>query len=190
MRRCWIVALGFVFLPTAVLTQEKGSKAVPAVLKFQMKDIDGKTVDLAKYQGKVILFVNVASECGYTDQYKPLQALHAKYAKDGLAILGIPCNDFGGQEPGTEKQIKEFCSTKYNVTFDLFAKVGITKDPAPLYRFLISKETNPKFAGPVRWNFEKFLVGRDGTVVARFASDVDPEGDAFVQAIRKELEKK
>jgi glutathione peroxidase len=170
--------------------QEKKGAKVPPVLQFEMKDIDGRKVDLARYKGKVILIVNVASECGYTPQYKALQALYAKHAKDGLVVLGVPCNDFGEQEPGTDAQVKDFACKTYKVEFDLFSKVKVLgNDAAPLYKFLQSKETNPKFAGPVRWNFEKFLVARDGTVVGRFASDVDPEGTDFVGAIERELKK-
>jgi glutathione peroxidase len=175
--------------PASLFAQEGGSK-VSGPLQFKVKSIDGKDVDLAKYKGKVVLIVNVASECGYTPQYKGLQALHAKFGKDGLAILGFPCNDFGAQEPGSEKQIKSFCEKNYGVTFDMFAKVNITKDPSPLYKHLTSKSTNPNHAGPMRWNFEKFLIGRDGAVIARFASDVDPEGEDFEKAIREALAKK
>lgn len=172
-------------------TSVAGEKKSPPALNFKVKNIDGKIIDLSRYQGKVVLIVNVASECGYTPQYKQLQALHAKHAKDGLAILGFPCNDFGGQEPGDERTIKKFCSSNYGVEFDLFAKVKITgKEAAPLYKFLQSKETNPRHSGKVGWNFEKFLLGRDGQVVGRFASDVDPEGEAFVGAIVRELKKK
>jgi glutathione peroxidase len=171
---------------------EKGSKKVAPVLQFKMQSIDGKTVDLARYQGKVVLIVNVASECGYTPQYKGLQALHAKHAKEGLVILGVPSNDYGAQEPGTNAQIAQFCSKNYGVTFDMLAKVGVAegKDQSPLYKYLTSKQSNPKHGGPVRWNFEKFLIGRDGSIVARFEADVDPESDEFKQAIRTELEKK
>jgi glutathione peroxidase len=138
----------------------------------------------------VVLIVNVASECGYTPQYKGLQALHTKFSKEGLAILGFPCNDFGGQEPETEKKIKAFCEKNYGVTFDLFAKVNIAKDAHPLFKHLTSKQTNPDHAGPVRWNFEKFLIGRDGAVIARFASDVDPEGEDFEKALKRALAQK
>jgi len=167
---------------------EKGGKKVAPILSFTMKGIDGKNVDLARYQGKVLLIVNVASECGYTSQYEQLQALHKKYADKGLAVLGIPCNDFGGQEPGTEAEIKTFCTKKYGVTFDLFSKIRIEgKEAAPLYRFLTSKDTNPKFGGKVTWNFEKFLVGRDGSVVARFASDAELGSPEFVATLEKAL---
>ena len=186
----WAAAL----LPLAVLTAlapagEKGGKKVPGVLAFKMTSLDGKTVDLAKYQGKVVLFVNVASECGFTPQYEDLQALHAKFAKEGLAVVGVPCNDFGSQEPGTNAQIAEFCKKNYGVTFDMLAKVHVKgKEQCPLYKHLTSKETNPDFAGPVRWNFEKFLVGRNGQVVARYASDAD--FGAITQAVRRELDRK
>jgi glutathione peroxidase len=168
----------------------KGDGKVPPVLQFEMKDIDGKKVDLAKYKGKVVLIVNVASECGYTPQYKPLQALYAKHAKDGLVILGFPCNDFGEQEPGDNAKVKAFACDNYKVKFDLFSKVKIVGDDAcPLYKFLTSKNTNPKFPGPVQWNFEKFLIGRDGSIVDRFESKIDPEGAEFVGAIERELKK-
>ncbi|MCS7045139.1 MAG: glutathione peroxidase [Gemmataceae bacterium] len=185
---------GVVVLSMAVASPsnaQEGTNKVNGPLQFKAKSIDGKEVDLAKYRGKVVLIVNVASECGYTPQYKGLQALHAKYAKDGLAILGFPCNDFGKQEPGNEKQIKAFCEKNYGVQFDLFAKVAIVGDDAhPLFKFLTSKTTNPKYGGPVRWNFEKFLIGRDGSIIARFASDVDPESEEFEKALRQALAQK
>lgn len=159
-----------------------------AALQFKAKSIDGAEVDLAKYAGKVLLVVNVASECGYTPQYQGLQKLHEKYANDGLRILAFPCNDFGAQEPGTEAEIKAFCIKNYGVTFDLFSKIRIAgPDAHPLYRFLTSKKTNPKHGGAVEWNFEKFLIGRDGTVLARFAADVEPESDEVQEAIRRAL---
>ena len=184
-----LVCLG----PTApaALAQQGGAN-VPAVLKFKMTGLDGKEVDLAKYKGKVVLFVNVASECGYTPQYAPLQKLHEKYAKEGLVIVGVPSNDYGGQEPGTNAEIAQFCKKEYGVTFDMMGKVGVAKGPnqAPLYKFLTEKATNPKFAGPVRWNFEKFLVGRDGAVIGRFASDVDPASAEFEATIKNALQQK
>jgi glutathione peroxidase len=170
---------------------QKGGKKVAPVLNFKMTGLDGKAVDLTQFQGKVVLFVNVASECGYTPQYQGLQALYKKYAKDGLVIVGVPSNDFGQQEPGSNQEIAEFCKKNYGVEFPMLAKVVVKGDgQAPLYKFLTSKETNPKLAGPVRWNFEKFLIGRDGAVVARFASDVEPESEDFERALRNELAKK
>jgi glutathione peroxidase len=161
-----------------------------SIYQFQLTTIDGQKIDLAKYKGKVLVIVNVASECGYTDQYKALQALHAKYGKDGLAILAFPCNDFGGQEPGNEAKIKDFAKKNYGVEFDLFSKIKIGKDPAPLYKFLTSKDANPTKPGDVKWNFEKFIIGRDGTIAARFLSDVEPDSKEFLDLLRKELEKK
>jgi glutathione peroxidase len=175
---------------TMVHAQSAGDKKT-SIYSFQATTIDGQKIDLAKYKGKVVLIVNVASECGYTDQYKALQALHAKYAKDGLAILAFPCNDFGAQEPGDEAAIKKFTKKSYGVEFDLFSKVKILgKDAAPLYQFLTSKDANPKHAGKVEWNFVKFIVDRNGVVVARFAADVEPDSTDFTDALRKELNKK
>jgi glutathione peroxidase len=138
----------------------------------------------------VILLVNVASKCGLTPQYKQLEALHEKYGSDGLVILGVPSNDFGRQEPGTPEQIRSFCDKNYGVKFDLLEKVPVNgEEAAPLYKFLTSKETNPKFAGPIRWNFTKFLISRDGQVVARFEPPVKPDSPPVVKAIEKELKK-
>jgi glutathione peroxidase len=174
--------------PTMLHAQDAKNTSIH---QFQVTTIDGQKVDLAKYKGKVLLIVNVASECGYTDQYKAMQALHAKYAKDGLAILAFPCNDFGAQEPGNEAAIKTFVKKNYGVEFDLFSKIKILgKDAAPLYQFLTSKDTNPKHAGNVEWNFVKFIIGRDGAIAARFAADVEPDSNDLTEALKKELNKK
>jgi glutathione peroxidase len=170
---------------------EKGGGKVSAALNFKMAGIDGKEVDLAQYQGKVVLIVNVASQCGYTPQYETLQAIYAKHAKEGLVIVGVPCNQFGKQEPGTEKEIVEFCTSTYGVTFPMLAKVDVNgKNACPLYKHLTGKDTNAKFAGNITWNFEKFLIGRNGEVVSRFAPKIDPASEAFQKAIRDELSKK
>ena len=170
---------------------KKADKKVPAVLNFTMKSLDGKDVELSKYQGKVVLIVNVASKCGYTPQYKGLQALHDKYAKDGLVVLGVPANDFGKQEPGTNAEIAKFCEEKYNVKFDMLAKVVVKGEgQCDLYKFLTSKDTDPKFAGEIGWNFTKFLISRDGEVVNRFDSKVEPQADDMTKAIEAELKKK
>lgn len=166
-------------------------KKVPAVLNFKMNKLDGKPVDLADYKGKVVLFVNVASACGYTKQYKELEALHEKYGKEGLAIIGVPANEFGAQEPGTSLEIAEFCRKEYGVRFDILEKVVVKGEGiCPLYKHLTSKETDPKFAGDVKWNFEKFLISRDGEIVNRFVSAVKPDSDELVNAIKAELAKK
>jgi glutathione peroxidase len=168
--------------------QQKTGGAKKSIYDFQVTTIDGQKVDLAKYKGKVLLIVNVASECGYTDQYKALQALHTKYAKDGLAILAFPCNDFGQQEPGDEAAIKKFAKNSYGVEFDLFSKVKILgKDAAPLYQFLTTKAAK---TGDVKWNFEKFIIGRDGAIIARIMADVEPDSQDVVDLLRKELNKK
>jgi glutathione peroxidase len=158
------------------------------VLQFTMKSLTGENVDLAQYQGKVLLIVNVASECGYTPQYKGLQALYNQYAPDGLEVLGFPCNQFGQQEPGTADQIAAFCTRRYGVTFPMFEKVDVNgKNQCGLYKTLTSQETNAPYAGPIQWNFEKFLVARDGAVVARFRSSVAPESKTLIEAIEQEL---
>lgn len=154
-----------------------------------LKDIDGKETTLKPHQGKVMLIVNVASKCGNTKQYKELQALHEEFAKEGLAVLAFPSNDFGGQEPGTNEQIKEFCSTKYNVTFPIYDKVVVKgADKHPLYEELSGKES--PFPGDVKWNFGKFLVDRDGKVIARFEPKTKPDDVTVTTAIKDALAKK
>jgi glutathione peroxidase len=165
---------------------------VEGPLSVTMQTLEGKEVNLAKkYKGQVVLLVNVASKCGLTPQYKPLQAMHAKYGEEGLAIVGVPCNQFGGQEPGSAKEISEFCQANYGVKFDMLGKVDVNGEKAaPLYKFLTSKEMNPKFAGPITWNFEKFLFNRDGQLIARFAPKVKPDAPEVVEVIEAELAKK
>ncbi len=160
-------------------------------LAFKMKAIDGRDVDLSQYKGKVVLFVNVASYCGNTKQYTGLEKLYDTHKKDGLVIVGVPANEFGAQEPGTDEEIAKFCSTKYKVSFPLMSKVVVKGEGiCPLYKFLTSKDTDPKFSGDITWNFEKFLVGRDGKVVARFKPGTKPESEEVTKAIAAELEKK
>ncbi len=146
----------------------------------------GEPKSLGDYQGHVLLIVNVASKCGLTPQYEQLEALNRKYAERGLRVLGFPCNDFMGQEPGTIEQIQQFCSTKYDVTFDIFNKIRVKgKDKAPLY----SKLTQVEPAGDISWNFEKFVVAKDGTVVGRFSPKTKPDAPEVVSAIERELVK-
>ena len=160
----------------------------PAALTFKMKAIDGKEVDLGRYKGKVVLVVNTASECGLTPQYAQLEALHEKYGPQGLAVLGFPCNQFGQQEPGNEQAIQQFCQKNYGVKFDMFSKVEVNGDGAsPLYKYLTALETKPKGSGPISWNFEKFLIGRDGTVIARFDPRTKPDAPELVAAIEAQL---
>lgn len=179
------VTTGLTGTPAA---DNKGGTPVNSPLDFTLQGIDGKPVDLSQYKGKVVLLVNVASECGYTPQYKGLQELHEKYNKDGLVVVGVPSNEFGKQEPGSNADILKFCQTNYKVTFPVLAKVVIKGEgQVPLYKYLTSRETNPTFAGDVGWNFEKFLVGRDGKVAGRFKSGVEPTSDELTSAIRAAL---
>jgi len=151
-----------------------------------LKDIEGKETSLKAFAGKALLIVNVASKCGYTPQYEGLEALHRKYRDQGLVVLGFPSNDFGGQEPGTNAEIKEFCSSKFNVSFPLFDKVRVKGDEQhPLYAALTGPDA--PMPGPVKWNFGKFLVGRDGKVLARFDSKVAPDSPELTGAIEKAL---
>lgn len=159
-----------------------------SIYDFTLKDIDHKEVNLGQYRGKVVLVVNVASRCGYTPQYEGLQKIYLKYKDRGFVILGFPANNFMAQEPGTDEEIKTFCSTKYNVTFPIFSKISVKGDDIhPLYKFLTSKETNPDFGGEIKWNFSKFLMDRNGKIIARFEPKVTPESDPLIQAIEKAL---
>jgi glutathione peroxidase len=166
-------------------TRTQEQRKVADVLNFTMNSLDGKPVNLSKYQGNVVLMVNVASECGYTYQYEGLQALHQKYAARGLRILGFPSNDFGAQEPGNNAQIADFCKKNYGVEFDMFSKITVLGgSKAPLYKTLTS---TPKFTGEVSWNFEKFLVGKDGQVIGRYKSAVEPLSADLTKAIETAL---
>ena len=181
-----LLVLGFLFGASPI-----ASSKTKSVLDFKMKNIDGKDVKLKKYKGDVLLIVNTASKCGYTPQYEGLQTIYSKYQSQGFEVLGFPANNFGEQEPGTETEIKEFCESKYKVTFPMFAKISVKgSDQHPLYNFLTAKETNPNFAGDISWNFNKFLVNRKGEVVARFSSKDKPDGETVMQAIEKYLKEK
>ncbi|MBA2621147.1 MAG: glutathione peroxidase [Acidobacteria bacterium] len=167
------------------------SAKTKSVLDFKMKNIDGADVKLNKYKGNVLLIVNTASKCGYTPQYEGLEAIYEKYNAKGFYVLGFPANNFGGQEPGTASEIKEFCTSKYKVKFPMFAKISVKgEDQDPLYKFLTAKETNPNFAGEITWNFNKFLIDKNGKVVARFTSKDTPESEAVTSAIEKYLKQK
>jgi len=158
------------------------------ISKLSVKDIDGKIVNLSDYQGKVLLIVNVASYCGYTKQYSGLEEIYKKYKDKGFEILAFPCNQFGQQEPGTNEEIKSFCSSKLDVTFKLFDKVDVNgKDQSPLYSILTNNETTGK--ADIKWNFEKFLIDKNGNVVSRYASKVEPESKELTSAIENELKK-
>ena len=161
------------------------AREVPPALRFTMKDIDGKPVELSSYQGKVVMFVNVASRCGLTPQYTELQALYEKYKDRGFVILGFPANEFGAQEPGTNAEIKQFCTSKYNVTFPMFSKVVVKGEGiSPFYKHLT---TESPFKGEIEWNFAKFLVGRNGEVIGRFKPQVKPTDPELAAEIERAL---
>jgi glutathione peroxidase len=183
-----IMPLVLLFLPALVLAALVSTPAVAASpLAGEMKTIDGKPVDLASYKGKVVLIVNVASQCGATPQYAGLQKLYDTYKDKGLVVLGFPANDFGAQEPGSDAQIAEFCTSKYHVTFPMFSKITVKgPEKAPLYKVL-TESADP--TGEVGWNFEKFLVGKDGSVVGRFKTRVSPDDPSLVAAIEAALAK-
>jgi glutathione peroxidase len=167
------------------------AKAADTPLKGEMKSLKGEEVNLADYRGKVVMVVNTASYCGNTPQYGDLEQLWKKYGEKGFVVLGFPANEFDKQEPGSDQEIAEFCTKNYRVTFPMFSKIVVKGDgKAPLYEYLTSKKTNPKFGGEITWNFEKFLIGRDGKVAARFKPGLKPQNDEVVKAIEGELEKK
>ena len=160
--------------------------AADSLYDIPLKDIDGKYTSLKAYQGQVLLLVNVASKCGFTPQYKGLEAIYQKYSAQGLVVCGFPCNQFLSQEPGTEADIKEFCTSKYNVTFPMFSKLEVNgAHRHPLYGQLAGKDS--PFPGNIKWNFTKFLIGRDGKIVARFGSSVKPESAEVTKAIEAAL---
>jgi glutathione peroxidase len=160
-----------------------GLFAAGSIHAFTMRDIDGKPLELKRFQGKIVLFVNVASRCGYTPQYAGLESLYRKYKERGLVVVGVPANNFGAQEPGTEQEIKNFCTRTYNVTFPMTSKVSVKgADIDPLYAWLTSAK-----GGEVRWNFTKFLVGKDGAVIGRFEPSTAPESPELIAAIEKAL---
>jgi glutathione peroxidase len=158
------------------------------VFDYTLKTIDGQPAPLAAYKGKVVLLVNVASRCGFTPQYTALESIYEKYKDRGFIILGIPANNFGSQEPGTDQEIKTFCASKYNVTFPMMSKVSVKgDDQTPLYQFLTSSAANSKTGGDIKWNFTKFLIGPDGQVLARFEPKVTPDSPEVTSAIEKAL---
>jgi glutathione peroxidase len=171
----------------AILIMATSLFAGSGLYSFTLNSIDGKPAPLADYKGKVVLIVNVASQCGYTPQYSALEAIYEKYKDRGFVIVGFPANNFGAQEPGTNAEIKTFCSRKYNVTFPMYAKVSVKgSDQTPLYAYLTT-ETGKGIAGEIQWNFTKFLVDRNGNVVQRFEPAVTPDSTEVTSAIEKQL---
>ena len=170
-----------------ILAEDKSE----SVLNHKVKSISGQEVDLSQYKGKVVMIVNVASACGLTPQYEELQALHEKYAGKGLVVLGFPCNQFGKQEPGSDAEIAEFCKSNYSVEFPMFSKIEVNGENAdPLYKELTTAETKPVGPGKISWNFEKFILDRDGKIAARFAPRTKPSDADVIKTIETELAKK
>ena len=175
------------FIGLVALLMTASLFAASSIYEFTLPSIDGKPLPLANFKGKVVLVVNVASRCGFTPQYSALESTYEKYKDQGFVILGFPANNFGAQEPGTNEEIKTFCTRKYSVTFPMYAKISVKgADQAPLYAYL-TKETGPGLTGDIKWNFTKFLVDRNGKVVQRFEPAVTPDSNEVVGAIEKQL---
>ncbi len=174
---------GFILNPSPTSAPPERS-----VHEFTLKNIDGQDVKLDQYKGKVVMIVNTASRCGLTSQYEGLQKIYDTYKDKGFVVLGFPANNFMGQEPGTEAEIKEFCTLNYKVSFPMFAKVSVKgTDQHPLYTFLTHKDTNPEFSGDIGWNFEKFVLDKNGTTIARFSPRTLPDAPEVIAAIEKGL---
>jgi len=190
MKRIFYLFTAFTILILSFTLQAAGKddSMKNNIKDISVKDMNGKDVKFSDFKGKVVLIVNVASKCGYTVQYGGLEALNKKYKSKGLEILAFPCNDFGGQEPGTNEEIKQFCSANYNVTFRLFDKIKVLgEDKSPLYSRLINSTVAEQ--GDIKWNFEKFLIDKEGNIVSRFRSKIKPESEELVKAIELELAK-
>jgi glutathione peroxidase len=174
--------LALLFCVTALSAGDK------TVFDYTLSSIDGQPAPLSAFKGKVVMLVNVASRCGFTPQYSALEAIYEKYKDRGFVIVGIPANNFGAQEPGTNQEIKTFCQSKYNVKFPMMSKVSVKgDDQTPLYQFLTDKSANPKTGGDIQWNFTKFLIGADGQILARFEPKVTPDSPEVTSAIESAL---
>lgn len=183
----WLAA-GVVAMFAGAGISAYGTETVKSIYDFTLKDIDGRDVSLADCRGKVLLVVNVASKCGFTRQYAGLEKLFQAYAERGLVVLGFPANNFMGQEPGTEAEIRQFCTLTYGVTFPMFAKISVKgKNIHPLYAFLTDKQLHPDTGGAITWNFNKFLVARDGRILAHYGSRTEPEDPELRAAIEQAL---
>ncbi|WP_409070404.1 glutathione peroxidase [Aliifodinibius sp. S!AR15-10] len=176
-----------VLLVIVLMSVVATDKTADSVHDFELNDIEGEKISLKKFEGNVLLIVNTASECGFTPQYEGLQALYEEYEGKGLTILGFPANNFGGQEPGTDEEIKQFCSVNYGVNFPMFSKISVKgNDIHPLFDYLTSQD-NPDFTGEIKWNFEKFLVSKEGKLLHRFRSKVTPKSDEIINAVDEAL---
>lgn len=179
-------SLGFLIIFSLAMFAST-EKEADSVYQFELDNIDGEATPLSNYEGKVLLIVNTASKCGYTPQYEGLQQLYEEYKDKGLVVLGFPANNFGGQEPGTDEEIKQFCRVNFDVGFPMFSKVSVKgEDIHPLFDYL-TKADNPDFTGEIKWNFEKFLVDRKGNLIHRFRSAEEPQSDKILKAIDKAL---
>ncbi len=194
MFKIFFICFAFISSAASCLMPAAENAALPPALPaatiydFTLNDIDGDPVKLDKFKGKAIMIVNTASKCGNTPQYEGLQAIYTKYKDRGFVVLGFPANNFRGQEPGTDQEIKDFCTLNYKVSFPMFSKISVKGDDIhPLYAFLTTSAADQKFAGEVTWNFEKFLIGKDGKVAARFAPKVKPEDLSVIAAIESAL---
>lgn len=184
-----IICLTFVFFVKTSLHSQSQKEKSP--LDFKVLDIKGKPVNLTDYKGKVVLIVNVASKCGYTPQYEQLEQIYKKYKNQGFVVLGFPANDFNQQEPGTNEEILNFCTSKYDVSFPMFSKIVVKGEgKAEFFKYLTDSETNPNFSGEITWNFEKFLLGRDGDVIARYKPKTKPDDPEVISTIETALSKK
>ncbi len=182
-----LILLLFVFSPAI---RVHASETIQCIYDFTQNDIEGKPVKFEDYKGKVLLIINTASKCGFTPQYKELMELYSKYKEKGLVVLGFPANEFGQQEPGTDQEIQEFCTLNYKVEFPMFSKVCVKGESIePLFHFL-TEQKNPDFTGEIKWNFEKFLIGKDGQLLHRYRSKVKPTDPEIVEAIEQALESK
>jgi glutathione peroxidase len=188
MRMAFLMIAGLAALGAGGEAPAAGGEHGAPVLGYTVKKNDGTPVKLSQYRGSVLMIVNTASKCGYTPQYAGLEKLYQKYKDRGLKILAFPANNFGAQEPGTDTEIRNFCSTKYNVTFDLFSKISVKgEDKAPLYQYLTEHEKDPALNGDIKWNFQKFLVNRKGEVVARFDPGDEPMSPKVTATVEKLL---
>ncbi|HNR93297.1 MAG TPA: glutathione peroxidase [Kiritimatiellia bacterium] len=179
-----MIAAGIMFCAACA-----AEEPVPSIYDFQVDDIDSNPVSMSEYRGKVLLIVNVASKCGFTRQYAGLEKLYQDYQDQGLVVLGFPANSFMGQEPGTNEEIKDFCTSTYGVTFPMFSKISVKgKDMAPLYRYLTDRKLNPPSEGGVTWNFNKFLISRDGKMLNHFRPRPGPESEELRAAVEAALE--
>jgi len=187
----WNSSLPLAVIVAACVATARSEEKPAGPLGFKMKSITGQETNLADYKGKVVLMVNVASQCGLTPQYKELEAIYEKYKDRGLVVLGFPCNQFGRQEPGSDQEIVQFCTDNYRVTFPMFSKIEVNGNGAsPLYKYLTSLDTKPQGKGKISWNFEKFVIGKNGEVVARFAPNIEPDSPEILAVIEGELAKK